>query len=288
MQSSPYVQFWNHQPGPMEVPYVEQYHDAFERPSEVEYPPQYFEAQHVHNYLEDDIHNFSDFRDFHEWQPLYSQEFKTRNHEGYFPYGATHDHRTFVHQQAGTPRVHRKLVIRERILTMHPHRGAFDVVHPTTRRKLYTICREYINPLLPPTLYTRTPTGRPLYRLKRAPFSPRGARRLKCCTTNETVATLRRKHLMPTSRRNGGVVSVWRGEMDEGRPWMTVHPNCHATRFAIVDCETGCELAHIRKRIFTLGYLLRRKCTYVVWFAHSVLDDALMASIVSSLHDYYA
>lgn len=126
--------------------------------------------------------------------------------------------------------------------------------------------------------------GNAIYKMSESIISLRGRMKIEDPSTKRTVITLRKKGIIPILGTS--TIQAWRGDSDDGEPYMECKGNFIRKDFAIKEVATGRVLASVKRKPFTISNFLLEKDTYVIRIEPGT-DVALLVFFVIAIDEQY-
>lgn len=126
--------------------------------------------------------------------------------------------------------------------------------------------------------------GNKLYKMKEAVFSLRARQTVVDATTGAPVVVLRQKSFVPLLGTS--TILIWRGEVDEGDPWLSCKGNFLRKKFSITEIATGRDVCSVTRKGLNINNIVFEKDTYIARISAGV-DAALMLMLVVAIDEVY-
>lgn len=175
-----------------------------------------------------------------------------------------------------------RLIIEEKLFSLSDNE--FVIKEGRSLNRKYSVREDVFS--VHGTRIMRDNFGRATLRMKKVRLSLRRTRQIEDARNDRVIVTLRRKSFLPMELGGSETLQVWKSYNDHGIPWLEIRGGFHSRIFFILDGVFGEDVAFVRRKLFTMKYLLFGKCTYVLTRLKDV-DPALMSFLVIAIHDLF-
>lgn len=131
-----------------------------------------------------------------------------------------------------------------------------------------------------------TPDGEEIYKMKDALVSLRDRMFIEECASGDTVYTLRRKDLISLPFVGGRTLLVWKGDSDEGEPWLEIHGDLIRKDFIMKDLESDAEAAVVSRKLLSAQSMFLDSDVYAVR-VNPGFDAAVMVFLAIAVDEQY-
>lgn len=126
--------------------------------------------------------------------------------------------------------------------------------------------------------------GNSVYKMKESIISLRGRMQIQDAASKQTAMTLRKKGFIPMMGTS--TIQVWRGDSDEGEPYLECKGDFFRKDFNIKEKATGKVVASIKRKSMNLANILLEKDTYIIRVEPGY-DSALLVFLVVAVDEQY-
>lgn len=126
--------------------------------------------------------------------------------------------------------------------------------------------------------------GNELFKMSSALISLHSRMNIEECAEGNVIATIKKKGIINLPIFGGRTVNVWRGDSDEGDPWLTIEGDLIRKDFVISEGET--EVAVISRKLLSMETLFTDKDEYCVR-VNPGYDASLMLFIAIAIDEQY-
>lgn len=169
--------------------------------------------------------------------------------------------------------------LKEKLFSMSD--DSFSIKRTDTGDSVFSVKGNFLSLRDSKTMYDHD--GNALYKMTEAFISLRGRMHIKDCETGDTAFTLRKKGIIPIIGTN--TIQVWKGDDDDGDPWVEIKGNIIGKDYKIIDHASGNQVGKVSNKWLTLMSLIDKNVYKVT--VEPGTDAAVIVFLAVAIDEQY-